>query len=198
MAENPISIKLIALGNSTVGKTSYLIRNTENKFIPTLPTIGYNILTKTVLLENGKKVNIRYFDTSGQERYHSLAPNFIKNADGIILMYDITDRDSFEHISKWWNDIMNFKKKDFPVVLVGNKSDLEDERIVQKEEGESIAKEYNIKFFETSNKEGINVKESSTELISMVLKYNVVDIKSTQLSKEKTKKSKCLFSKIKC
>jgi len=198
MAENPISIKLIALGNSTVGKTSYLIRNTENKFIPTLPTIGYNILTKTILLENGKKVNIRYFDTSGQERYHSLAPNFIKNSDGIILMYDITDRDSFEHISKWWNDIMNFKNKDFPVVLVGNKSDLEDERMVQKEEGENIAKEYNIKFFETSNKEGINVKESSTELISMVLKYNVVDIKSTQLSKEKTKKSKCLFSKIKC
>ena len=55
MIENPISIKLLALGNSTVGKTSYLIRNTENKFIPTLPTIGYNILTKTVLLENGKK-----------------------------------------------------------------------------------------------------------------------------------------------
>ena len=54
---------------------------------------------------------VRFFETSGQERYHSLAPNFIKNADGIILMYDITDRDSFEHISKWWNDIMNFKKR---------------------------------------------------------------------------------------
>ena len=81
---------------------------------------------------------------------------------------------------------------------MGNKSDLEDEKLVQKEEGESIAKEYNIKFFETSNKEGINVKESSTELISMVLKYNVDEIKSTQLSKAKTKKTKCLFSNIKC
>ena len=119
MSKEPESIILIALGNSTVGKTSYLVRNTENKFSPTLPTIGYNMLVKKIELKDGEKVNVKFYDTSGQERYHSLAPNFIKKADGIILMYDITNRDSFDTISKWRKDVLDYKEKDFPVILVG-------------------------------------------------------------------------------
>ena len=162
MSEEPcISINIIALGNIEVGKTAYIIRNTENKFRPSLSTVGIDMKNKRIELENGKKVKVRFIDTSGQERYHSLAPNFIKKADGIILMYDITNRESFDTISKWWDDILNNKEKDFPVILVGNKCDLEDERKVQKEEGESIAKKYNFKFYETSNKDGTNIEESS-------------------------------------
>ena len=200
MSEEPISINILALGNSNVGKTSYLTRNTKNRFEMHLATIGYNMLPKKIELRDGKKVNIKFYDTSGQERYHSLAPNFIKSADGIILMYDITDRDSFDTISRWWNDILNNKEKDFPVILVGNKTDLEDERRVQREEGEDFAKELNIKFFEVSNKEGTNVKESSKELISMILNYNSNDIMTTctKLSKKKMKKRKCFLSRIKC
>jgi small GTP-binding protein len=200
MTEEPRSINILALGNTKVGKTSYLIRNTKNTFEIQLSTIGFNMLVKTVELKDGKKVNVKFYDTSGQERYHSLAPNFIKRADGIILMYDITDRESFDTISKWWNDILNNKEKDFPVILVGNKTDLEDKRQVQREEGENIAKEFNIKFFEVSNKDGTNVKESSKELISMTLNYNLNDIVSTcsKLSKKKMKKRKCFLSRIKC
>ena len=200
MSEEPISINILALGNSTVGKTSYLIRNTKNKFEMHLSTIGYNILKKKIDLKDGKKVNINFYDTSGQERYHSLAPNFIKKADGIILMYDITNRESFDTISKWWEDILDNKEKDFPIILVGNKTDLENERQVQREEGENIAKELNFKFFEVSNKEGTNIKESSLELISMVLNYNPNDIMTTcaKLCKKKLKKRNCFFSRIKC
>ena len=205
MSEEPcISLNIIELGNTTVGKTAYLIRNTENKFKPCLSTVGIDTRNKKIELENGKKVNVKFYDTSGQERYHSLSANFIKNADGIVLMYDITNRESFDTISRWWNNILEHKEKDFPVILVGNKCDLEDERKVQKEEGEKIAKEYNIKFYEASNKDGINVEESFRELINIILSRmpdhikKIKTIKKNQLSKEKLKKRSCFFSRIKC
>ena len=200
MSENPISIDLIALGNSSVGKTSYLVRIAENKFSPTFPTIGYDIKFQIIELENGKKVKVRFIDTSGQERYHSLAPNFIKKADGIILMYDITNRKSFDAISRWRDDILNNKEKDFPIILVGNKCDLEDERKVQKEEGESIAKKYNFKFYETSNKDGTNIEESSRGLINIILSKtsSVNKLTYKKLNKDKMKRRKCFFNKIKC
>ena len=200
MSEDPISIDLIALGNSSVGKTSYLVRIAENKFSPTFPTIGYDIKFQIIELENGKKVKVRFIDTSGQERYHSLAPNFIKKADGIILMYDITNRESFDTISRWWNDIFDLKERDFPVILVGNKCDLEDERKVQKEEGESIAKKYNFKFYETSNKDGTNIEESSRGLINIILSKtsSVNKLTYKKLNKDKMKRRKCFFNKIKC
>ena len=207
MSEEPcLFINIITLGNTTVGKTAYLIRNTENKFKPSLTTVGIDTRNKRIELENGKKVNVKFYDTSGQERYHSLSANFIKNADGVLLMYDITNRESFDKISKWWNDILEHKEKDFPVILVGNKCDLEDERKVQKEEGESIAKKYNVKFYETSNKDGINIEESFRELINIILSRMPDEIKKTKtikpthlkLSKEKLERRKCFFSRIKC
>jgi small GTP-binding protein len=197
MTEEPRSINILALGNTKVGKTSYLIRNTKNTFEIQLSTIGFNMLVKTVELKDGKKVNVKFYDTSGQERYHSLAPNFIKRADGIILMYDITNRESFDTISKWRNDILDIKEKDFPVILVGNKTDLEDQRQVKREEGENIAKEFKFKFFEVSNKDGTNVEESSRELIDLVLckDSDVTKPKNEELSKQKLKKRHCFFSK---
>ena len=196
MSEEPKFINLIALGNSTVGKTCYLLRVTENKFNPTLPTIGYSEIIKRIELNDGKKVKVKYYDTSGQERYQSIAPNFIKKADGIILMYDITNRESFNTISKWRKDILDNKKKDFPVILVGNKSDLEDIRQVQREEGENLANQFNFKFYEVSNKEGTNVEESSRELINLILsKASDDNQKNIELNKKKLKKRHCFFSK---
>ena len=145
-------------------------------------------------------MKVRFIDTSGQERYHSLAPNFIKKADGIILMYDITNRKTFDAISRWRDDILNNKEKDFPIILVGNKCDLEDERKVQKEEGENIAKKYNFKFYETSNKDGTNIEESSRGLINIILSKtsSVNKLTYKKLNKDKMKRRKCFFNKIKC
>ena len=118
-------------------------------------------------------------------------------------MYDITNRESFDTISRWWDDIKEHKEGDFPVILVGNKCDLEDERKVKKEEGESLAKEYKVKFYEASNKDGTNVEESSKEFIKIVLSRMPNDIKANKptnlkLSKKKLKIRRCIFSRIKC
>ena len=203
MSEEPLTINLITLGYTEVGKTAYLIRNTENKFGPSLSTVGIDLRLKKIELENGKKVNVKFYDTSGQERYRSLSANFIKRADGIILMYDITNRESFDTISKWWEDIRDYKERDFPVILVGNKCDLEDERKVKKEEGESMAKKYKVKFYEASNKDGTNVEESSRELINIILNRMTNDINAIKpthlkLNKKKLKRRRSLFIIFKC
>ena len=189
---NGKSYIIMTLGESTVGKTSYIEKYIDNKFKNSLPTIGYNVCSKYLYSSNGEKTKIIFEDTSGQERYHSLAFNFIKKVHGIILMYDITKKETFDTIRKWWKNILDHKDKDFPVILVGNKCDLEDKRQVKKEEGENMAKELGIKFLETSNKKGINIKESARELIKMILRNSneKEDIKSVKLDKKKLKKRK--------
>ena len=146
-------------------------------------------------------MKVRFYDTSGQERYHSLSANFIKKADGIVLMYDITKRSTFDTISRWYDDILEHKEKGFPIILLGNKCDLEDEREVRKEEGENFAKEYNIKFYETSNKDGINTEKSFRDLVNIVLRkmpnditqINTIQKSNLKVSKKNFKKrsSKC-------
>ena len=115
-------------------------------------------------------------------------------------MYDITQKKTFESISNWCNQIWEFHKKDFPVILLGNKCDLENERQVQREEGEQIANEKGIKFLEASNREGINIKESVKELVDMILKNkksnsdeDIKNVKFRQKNIEKKKKEKMLM-----
>jgi len=163
-------IKIITLGESKVGKSAYIDKYVYGTFRHKLPTIGFNTNSKNYSLLNGEKMKIIFEDTSGQERFRSLSLNFIRKADGVALMYDITKKSTFDTVSKWCNDIWDFQKKDFPVILLGNKCDLEDERQVQREEGEHIANKLGIKFLETSNKNGINVDESVKELVGMILK----------------------------
>ena len=190
-------IHIITLGESTVGKSAYINKYVDDKFKNTLPTIGFNTYRKNYSLPNGESIRIIFEDTSGQERYHSLSLNFIRKANGVVLMYDITQKHTFDTVSNWCNQIWEYQKKDFPIILLGNKCDLENERQVQREEGEQIANEKGIKFLETSNKNGININESVKELVDMILKKNSEpdeNIKSVKLDRKslsKRKKKKC-------
>ena len=191
-------IHIITLGESTVGKSAYINKYVDDKFKNTLPTIGFNTYKKNYSLPNGESIKIIFEDTSGQERYHSLSLNFIRKANGVVLMYDITQKHTFDTVSNWCNQIWEYQKKDFPIILLGNKCDLENERQVQREEGEQIANEKGIKFLETSNKNGININESVKELVDMILKNknsdSDEDIKSVKLDRKtlrKRKKKKC-------
>ena len=191
------SILIVTLGESTVGKTAYINKYVKGNFENTLATIGFEIKYKYLSLTNGERIKIIFEDTSGQERYHSLSLNFIRKANGVILMYDITKKNTFETVSNWCNQIWEYQQKDFPIILLGNKCDLENERQVQREEGEQIAIEKGIKFLETSNKEGINIKESVKELVDMILKNkksnsdkNIKSIKSVKLDRKTLKKRK--------
>ena len=164
-------IKIMTLGNSAVGKTSFIIRYTDNSFQEVyLSTIGIDYKEKMIDVDN-KQYKLFFYDTTGQEKFRSLAFNTVKNADGVILMYDITNKESFKSIPKWIKNVRERKGDDFPLLLLGNKIDKEDKRVISKEQGEDLAEEYNIDFFEISNKNGTNIEEAVFTFLKKILEY---------------------------
>ena len=185
-------LKLFLLGDSGVGKTNFILRYTKNKFQNNyISTIGIDFLAKDVLLPNKEKVQIRFYDTAGQEHYKSIAFNLVKLAEGIILMYDISSNNSFDSMKEWIESIKAVKGDDFPVLLCGNKCDLEEQRAITKEDGEDLAKNNGFIFFETSCKENINITESVSEFALKVLEKKIKDEKEFhKLEKKKHQKKK--------
>lgn len=166
-------INIMTLGNSQVGKTSFILRYTEDSFkINYLSTLGIDFISKIIQMQNGLSYKINFYDTAGQEKYKSMSLNVIKNADGILLLYDISQQVTFDSISQWMEDIKNLKEEEFPILLVGNKCDLTEKRVISKEEGEKLANQYGISFFETSCKDGINIKDAVLELTNQIIKKN--------------------------
>ena len=161
-----ILYKILLLGNSSVGKTSFLLRFCDDKYDPeTLTTIGVDY-KKKFIKRHDKKIKLHICDTAGQERFRSLAKNQYKNADGIILMYDITNKKSFQDIKDWISSIKdNVDLDKIGLVISGNKKDLEEKREVSEELREKLEEKQNIKVIETSSKDNINVNETFAELI---------------------------------
>ena len=188
-----IEVRLITLGDSHVGKSSIIIRFTENEFSSNyMSTVGFDLKYKIMKIKD-EEVKIMIYDTAGQERFRSLATNYLKKADGILLVYDISERQSFENIGKWMNNIVEETDKKVPIILVGNKSDLEQRRTVKKEEGVDLAKSYNILFYETNCVKGENIENCFIEITSQILekKNKKKERKSIkQLDKYETKKAK--------
>ena len=167
--QNGEFIKIMTLGNMKVGKTNFIFKYTENKFHENhISTNGLDYKIKKMQINN-KNYQLLLFDTAGQERYKSIALNVVKDAHGILLMYDITDKTTFDSIPNWIQNIKDLKGDDFPLILLGNKNDLEEERKISKEEGQKFADEIGIQFFETSNKTGINIQESGLALIKKII-----------------------------
>jgi len=162
-------IKIGIFGESTVGKTlfSLTFTNGVNHGL-NLPTVGIDSFNKEKILSNGKKYKIIIYDTAGQERYRSLSLNAVRRCDGIILMYDITKKNTFDSIKDWYNSIKEVVE-DFNLILIGNKCDLKDQRNVSEEEGLKEAEKYKIEYFEASAKEGINVEKSIDELLKKII-----------------------------
>ena len=181
--ENEERINIMTLGNSEVGKTCYILKYTENFFQELyLTTVGIDFKIKTETINN-KQYKLFLYDTTGQEKYKSIALNIIRNAQGIILMYDITNKKSFESIPEWIKSIRDSKGENFPMILLGNKLDIEDIRVISEKEGKELADEYGIKFFETSNKTGVNIQESGMALVNEILKIKENEIKDSFVSK---------------
>ena len=161
-----ILYKILLLGNSSVGKTSFLLRFCDDKYDPeTLTTIGVDY-KKKFIKRHDKRIKLHICDTAGQERFRSIAKNLFKNADGIIIMYDITNKKSFQDIKDWISSIKdNVDLDKIGLVISGNKKDLEDKREVSEEFREKLEEKQNIKVIETSSKDNINVNETFAELI---------------------------------
>ena len=187
--ENEERINIMTLGNTEVGKSCFILRFTDNIFQEIyLATVGIDFKIKTETINN-KQYKLFLYDTTGQEKYKSIALNIIKNAQGIILMYDITDRKSFESIPDWIKSVKDAKGSNFPMILLGNKLDKEDVRVIKEKEGKELADEYNIKFFETSNKTGTNIQEAGMALVNEILKINNLENRENLMSNNNTRLS---------
>ncbi|XP_072027074.1 ras-related protein Rab-10-like isoform X3 [Amphiura filiformis] len=173
--------KLLLIGDSGVGKTCILFRFSDDTFNTTfISTIGIDFKIKTVELQ-GKKIKLQIWDTAGQERFHTITTSYYRGAMGIMLVYDITQEKTFDNIAKWLRNIQEHANEDVEKMLLGNKCDMEDKRMISKERGEAISRENGIKFLETSAKANINVEKAFMTLAEDILKkYPQKDSSATQ------------------
>ena len=160
MEEDDVShYKIIFLGDQSVGKSSILNRFYQDKFEPDYQaTIGLDFHSKNIEI-NGTSIRLLLYDTAGQEKFKSLIPMYIRDANIILVVYDISIKDSFVHTDHWVNETKDLKKEDAIFVLVGNKTDLEDKRAVTTKEAENFASEKGFIFQEVSAKTGDGIEE---------------------------------------
>jgi Ras-related protein Rab-8A len=175
--DNPfdMQIKLLMIGDSGVGKTCLLLRYANDSFSPTfISTIGIDFKIKNVQLD-GKKIKLQIWDTAGQERFRTITTSYFRGAQGILLVYDVSDRKSFMSIRNWIAQIQMHADVNVNKILIGNKCDMNDQRAVTTEEGETLAKEYKISFFETSAKQDTNVENSFISIATDVKTRLLID-----------------------
>jgi len=152
--------KLLLIGDSGVGKTCVLFRFSEDQFNSTfISTIGIDFKIRTIELD-GKKVKLQIWDTAGQERFRTITTAYYRGAMGIMLVYDITNTKSFDNIKNWIRNIEEHASSDVEKMILGNKCDMNDKRVVTEEKGQMLALEYGIKFLETSAKAGDNIEKA--------------------------------------
>lgn len=150
--------KLVFLGDQGTGKTSIITRFMYDTFDNTYQaTIGIDFLSKTMYLED-RTIRLQLWDTAGQERFRSLIPSYIRDSSVAVVVYDVSNRSSFNNTAKWIEDVRTERDQDVVIMLVGNKTDLHERREVTTEEGRVAAEEEGVLFIETSAKIGANVK----------------------------------------
>ena len=166
--------KILLIGDSCVGKTCLISRYAIGVFNEEyITTVGFDSRQKEEIINN-EKVLVRIFDTGGQERFKSITANYLRNAEGVILVYDVTSNESFENLKFWIESIKNNLGNDdiIPIIIIGNKIDLEDAREINKLVAEKFAKDNNYKYFETSAKTGEGVDDAFREIVKQILARN--------------------------
>lgn len=176
-AEHDYLFKLLLIGDSGVGKSCLLLRFADDMYTDTyISTIGVDFKIRTIPLD-GKVVKLQIWDTAGQERFRTITSSYYRGANGIIVVYDVTDRESFANVKQWLHEIDRYASGSVHKLLVGNKIDLEKKRVVSTQEGKEFADSIGIEFIETSakmaDKEANNVEETFT-LISKQIKAKFV------------------------
>ena len=159
--------KIIVIGDPSVGKTAVLMNYVDGvSAIETISTIGIDFKNKNVNVD-GNEIKLQLWDTAGQEQYRTIATAYYKRAHGIALFYDVTSRQSYEHIPGWMESITSNTDENIPIVLIGNKIDLES--TVTAEAGQEMANEYSVPFFLTSAVTGQNIEEAFLTLARMMI-----------------------------
>jgi len=155
--------KYIIVGDTAVGKSCLLLQFTDKRFQPVHDlTIGVEFGSRTITIEDNQ-IKLQIWDTAGQEKFRSITRSYYRGAAGALLVYDITRRETFDHLQSWLEDCRRYSNQNIVIMLIGNKSDLENKRKVSKEEGEAFAKKHNLTFLETSAKTAENVEAAFIE-----------------------------------
>ena len=156
-----------------------------------MATIGLDYRLKTMILDDHKIVKVQLWDTAGQDKFRAITRNYYKGARGIILIYDVTNTKSYENIKKWINEIKEEISENVTIILIGNKIDNEAERKISKEQGEKLANDFHVQFFETSAKTGEGINESVFYLVQKIVETDPEIKKRGKKLKIKNKKKKC-------
>ena len=193
--------KVLLLGNSDVGKSSLLLRFVDSVWNDAfVPTIGVDFKVKTLEINN-KKVKMQIWDTAGEERFRTVVSTYFRGAHGILLLYDVTNRDSFKNLENWLIEIEKNSSEKVLKILLGNKCDLNDDREIQPDEGRAFADRNGMEFMETSAKMNTNVNEAFETLGKLMIEFNSKNNNKTQQGENKTFKAnsgKDLNTKKKC
>jgi len=163
-------IKLLLIGDSGVGKSCLLLRFSDDSFTPSfITTIGIDFKIRTIEFE-GKKIKLQIWDTAGQERFRTITTAYYRGAMGILLVYDVTDDKSFANIRNWIRNIEQHASENVNKILIGNKCDLVDKKVIDTARGKALSEEFGIKFLETSAKNSINVDDAFISLAKDIKK----------------------------
>jgi len=162
--------KIVICGDPACGKTSTVLRFTDKAFRVTyLPTLGANITEKVIKIDNTTIV-LSLWDIAGQAKFQILRRQFYSGAQAIVLIFDLTRKNTFDSIPKWHEDLVNsLNKRDLITILCGNKNDLEDKRMVSRAQGDKLAKQYNMEYLETSALTGENINETFYKIARKVV-----------------------------
>ena len=195
--------KVLLLGNSDVGKSSMLLRFVDSVWNDAFtPTIGVDFKVKTLEINN-KRVKMQIWDTAGQERFRTVVSTYFRGAHGILLLYDVTNKDSFKNLENWLIEIEKNSNQKVLKILIGNKCDLTEDREITTEEGQTFANRNGMEFMETSAKMNTNVSEAFTTLGKLMIEFNSKTNtnqgqKSCEVKTLKSNSGKDLNTKKKC
>lgn len=184
-AEYDFLFKLLLIGDSGVGKSCLLLRFADDTYTESyITTIGVDFKIRTVEID-AKTIKLQIWDTAGQERFRTITSSYYRGAHGIIVVYDVTDAESFNNVKQWLHEIDRYASENVNKLLVGNKSDLVAKRAVTFEQGQEFANSLGIEFVETSAKNSTNVEKAF-----MVMSANIKSRMKSQPANEKAKGNK--------
>ncbi|THH13130.1 hypothetical protein EW146_g7048 [Bondarzewia mesenterica] len=167
----PINVKLLLIGNSSVGKSSLLLRFSDEQWLPedeASATIGVDFRVHKMDVK-GKKVKLSIWDTAGQERFRTITSSYYRGAQGIILVYDVSSRESFDALPRWYSELETYVSESVVKIVVGNKLDKEYSRQVPTAEAEAFAQRMNSLFVEASAKTSVGVRDAFRNVVERIL-----------------------------
>lgn len=187
-----MNFKILIVGDCGVGKSCTMLRFTTNGFIDShISTIGVDFRSKMVK-QDDKEIKLQIWDTAGQERFHTITKSYYRGADGVVLMYDITNKESFDHITDWFRDVERYGNPDAIKFIVGNKSDSGTSRRVPAPIAAKLAQSLGVRFFEISAKNDESVDEMFSSLARRIVQLRTRYIEPSVVDiSEHTTKSRC-------